>query len=133
LGSYIYLSISRADPHPKETQKPGNPKPDEKIIGTAFILPAAMIPYTIIKEANPDEVKGSATGRINFLTFGVTALVGPLFSRLIGKTFSTESNLAHFQSGALFWLVCMVLAIGLTALLRERGMREMQVRVPSPQ
>src|SRR5579862_6500539 len=41
---------------------------------------AAMIPYTNIKEVNPDEVKGSATGGINFLTFGVTALIGPLFA-----------------------------------------------------
>ena len=31
-----------------------------------------MIPYTMIKEGNPDEVKGSATGGINFITFGVT-------------------------------------------------------------
>ena len=41
---------------------------------------AAMIPYTIVKEVNPDEVKGSATGGINFLTFGVTALIGPVFA-----------------------------------------------------
>ena len=27
-----------------------------------------MIPYTIIKEVNPDEVKGSATGAINFFS-----------------------------------------------------------------
>ena len=48
---------------------------------TLFILGvasgAAMIPYTIIKEVNPDEVKGSATGAINFLTFAVTAAIGP--------------------------------------------------------
>ncbi|HUB89399.1 MAG TPA: MFS transporter, partial [Dyella sp.] len=37
---------------------------------------AAMIPYTIIKEVNPDNVKGSATGAINFITFSVTALLG---------------------------------------------------------
>ena len=30
---------------------------------------AAMIPYAIIKEVNPDNVKGSATGAINFLVF----------------------------------------------------------------
>ena len=28
---------------------------------------AAMIPYSIIKEVNPDRVKGSATGAMNFL------------------------------------------------------------------
>jgi MFS family permease len=35
---------------------------------------AAMIPYSIIKEANPDEVKGSATGAQNFLVFGISAV-----------------------------------------------------------
>lgn len=44
---------------------------------------AAMIPYTVIKEANPDEVNGSATGAINFLTFAVTALLGPLYGKLL--------------------------------------------------
>ncbi len=41
---------------------------------------AAMIPYSIIKEANPDEVKGCATGVLNFLNFGISALVGPVFA-----------------------------------------------------
>ena len=38
---------------------------------------AAMIPYSVIKEVNPDNVKGSATGGINFLVFGITAFLGP--------------------------------------------------------
>ena len=38
---------------------------------------AAMIPYSIIKEVNPDEVKGSATGAINFLVFTLSALLAP--------------------------------------------------------
>ncbi|HCC93695.1 MAG TPA: MFS transporter, partial [Flavobacteriaceae bacterium] len=42
----------------------------------------AMIPYSVIKEANPDYVKGSATGVQNFLTFGVTSLVNPVFAKL---------------------------------------------------
>ena len=37
-----------------------------------------MIPYTIIKEANRPEHKGTATGVINFLNFSVTALLGPV-------------------------------------------------------
>jgi MFS family permease len=40
---------------------------------------AAMIPYTIIKEVNPDDVKGSATGAMNCITFGISAIIGPLF------------------------------------------------------
>ena len=34
---------------------------------------AAMIPYTMIKEANPDNVKGSATGAMNFLVFSLVS------------------------------------------------------------
>src|SRR5262249_6759962 len=40
----------------------------------------AMIPYSVIKEVNPDNVKGSATGAINFLVFGITAIIGPIFA-----------------------------------------------------
>jgi hypothetical protein len=40
---------------------------------------AAMIPYTIIKEVNADEVKGSATGAINFLVFTLSALMAPVY------------------------------------------------------
>jgi MFS family permease len=62
---------------------------------------AAMIPYSTVKEVNPDEVKGSATGAMNFLTFGVTALIGPIFADLIGKGFSTTTNhLTHFRESA---------------------------------
>ena len=38
-----------------------------------------MIPYTIIKEANPDNVKGSATGAINFVVFSFSACLAPVF------------------------------------------------------
>jgi MFS family permease len=85
---------------------------------------AAMIPYTIIKEANPDEVKGSATGAINFLTFGVTALIGPLFAALFGKTLLHAANpILHFERAGVFWLVAAVIALLLTTLLHETGKR----------
>ena len=38
---------------------------------------AAMIPYSIIKEVNPDRAKGSATGAMNFLVFVMAALAAP--------------------------------------------------------
>src|ERR1700739_1874881 len=83
---------------------------------------AAMISYTIIKEVNPDEVKGSATGGINFLTFGVTALVGPIFADLLGKGFaSTQSHVTHFRENGLFWMAGIALAIILSGFLRETG------------
>jgi MFS family permease len=83
---------------------------------------AAMIPYTIVKEVNPDEVKGSATGGINFLTFGVTALIGPIFADLIGKGFATTQNhVAHFRASGIFWMTGIALAILLSMFLRETG------------
>ena len=40
---------------------------------------AAMLPYTVIKEANPPRVSGTATGVVNFLNFTFSALLGPVF------------------------------------------------------
>jgi MFS family permease len=81
----------------------------------------AMIPYTIIKEANPDKVKGSATGAINFIVFGITALVGPVFASLFAKTLTRGDPVAHFQHAASFWLASIILAGLVTILLRETG------------
>lgn len=84
---------------------------------------AAMIPYTIIKEANPDEVKGSATGAINFVTFSITALLGPIFSKHIGRTIGTpitNPEFHFFQSG-LFWVAVIALALLVSFALRETG------------
>ena len=38
---------------------------------------AAMLPYTVIKEANPPQFGGTATGVVNFLNFTFSALLGP--------------------------------------------------------
>lgn len=83
---------------------------------------AAMIPYSVIKESNPDEVKGSATGAINFITFGVTALISPVFGKLFGKTpvLEMEKSL-HFQYSAFFWIAGISIAIILSLLLKETG------------
>lgn len=83
---------------------------------------AAMIPYSIIKEANPDNVKGSATGAINFITFGVTTLLSPLFSRLFGQTLDhTLDKTVHFQQAGLFWIVGIAIAVLISFLLKETG------------
>lgn len=83
---------------------------------------AAMIPYSIIKEVNPDKVKGSATGAINFLTFGVTTLLAPLFSSLYGSklTASLDSN-SLLQHSLLFFVIGITCAIIITIFLRETG------------
>jgi MFS family permease len=83
---------------------------------------AAMIPYSIIKEANPDEVKGSATGAMNFLTFGVSAVLGPLFARVYGQSLgNADDPSAHFMTGGLFWICCTSVALLASLLLRETG------------
>jgi MFS family permease len=83
---------------------------------------AAMIPYSIVKEVNPDNVKGSATGGINFLVFGITAFIGPLFANHVGKGIGTTPDLmSHFQKGGLFWIACCAAAIVVSFFLRETG------------
>jgi MFS family permease len=83
---------------------------------------AAMIPYTIIKEVNPDRVKGSATGAMNFLTFTVTAVIGPVFASHFGKLLgTTPDRVAHLRHSDTFWIVIIVLALILSAVLRETG------------
>ena len=81
----------------------------------------AMIPYSIIKEANPDNVKGSATGAINFIVFGVTSAVGPVFASLFAKRLSLGDPIAHFQHASSFWLAGIVVAALIAVLLRETG------------
>jgi MFS family permease len=83
---------------------------------------AAMIPYSIIKEVNPDKVKGSATGGINFLVFGITAFIGPLFANHVGKSIGiAPSQISNFQNGGLFWIACCAAAIVVSVFLRETG------------
>jgi MFS family permease len=83
---------------------------------------AAMIPYSVIKEVNPDEVKGSATGAINFLVFGITAAMGPYFAKLFAKSLETTTNhVAHFQQTIWFWIACCVAAAIVSTFLRETG------------
>jgi MFS family permease len=83
---------------------------------------AAMIPYTIIKEVNPDEVKGSATGAINFVVFAISALVAPAYGWLLtnlshGKTLT----LGVFQEAGWAGIAAILLAIVLSCFLRETG------------
>jgi MFS family permease len=94
---------------------------------TLFILGvasgAAMIPYTIIKEVNPDEVKGSATGAINFLTFAVTAAIGPIFAERFGRTLGAQTVdvASHFRHAGLFWISVLIAALVVGSMLRETG------------
>ena len=83
---------------------------------------AAMIPYTVIKEANRPEHAGTATGVVNFINFGVTALLGPIFaSKLVAASQGGEREIGHYQSTFTPLLYGVALAIVLTLILRETG------------
>ena len=42
-----------------------------------------MIQFTMIKEANPPQVKGTAAGVMNFLVFLTTGIMSPFVSHLM--------------------------------------------------
>ena len=81
---------------------------------------AAMLPYTVIKESNRPEHSGTATGIINFLNFSLTALLGPLFARMLMAD-GGERELGHYQSTFQWLLYGVSIAIVLAVLLRETG------------
>lgn len=84
---------------------------------------AAMLPYTVIKEANPLQFAGTATGVINFLNFTFSALLGPVFGWILhwvsGGT--GELELAHYQIAFAPLLLGVAVAIVLTFMLKETG------------
>jgi MFS family permease len=84
---------------------------------------AAMLPYTVIKEANPPQVSGTSTGVINFINFTFSALLGPLFARILFRAGGGAEglDLEAYQAtfGPLLWGVG--LAIVLTLILKETG------------
>jgi MFS family permease len=84
---------------------------------------AAMIPYTVIKEANPPNMSGTATGVINFINFTFSALLGPVFSGLLTHVSggAAERTLEHYQTTFQPLLVGVALAFVLTLFLRETG------------
>lgn len=95
---------------------------------------AAMLPYTVIKEANPPELGGSATGVINFINFTFSALLGPVFgSRLAQAANGSDSmlDLKQYQAGFQPLLSGIVIAIILTCFLKETGAAVARRRVTS--
>ena len=83
---------------------------------------AAMIPYTVIKEANRPEHGGTATGVINFINFSLSALLGPAFgSLLVHMTAGAERGLTEYQVTFAPLVVGVGIAILLTFFLRETG------------
>ena len=84
---------------------------------------AAMLPYTVIKEVNPPQYGGTATGVINFLNFTFSALLGPVFGWLLQHLSSgaPQRELAHYQATFLPLLFGVGAAIIFSFLLKETG------------
>jgi len=83
---------------------------------------AAMIPYSTIKEVNPDHAKGSATGAMNFIVFVLSALLAPGYGWWLQKLANggplTEDVFA--KAGSVF-VAAIVIALIATVFLRETG------------
>jgi hypothetical protein len=82
-----------------------------------------MLPYTVIKEANPPEASGTATGAINFLNFTFSALLGPVFGWVLLAVSggAATMSLEHYQTAFEPLLYGVALAIVLTFFLKETG------------
>jgi sugar phosphate permease len=95
---------------------------------------AAMLPYTVIKEANPPSMSGTATGVVNFLNFTFSALLGPVFAWLLVTVSggATQMTLDHYQMAFQPLLYGVALAIVLTFLLKETGPAVRVVSAPIP-
>jgi MFS family permease len=82
----------------------------------------AMIPYTVIKEANRPEHSGTATGVVNFINFSFSALLGPVFGSMLMKASAGGAReLGHYQTAFQPLLYGVALALVLTLFLRETG------------
>ena len=92
---------------------------------------AAMLPYTVIKEANPPEVSGTATGVVNFLNFTFSALLGPVFAAILQRVSGGAGPMAagHYQTAFQPLLYGVGLAVVLTIVLKETGTA---ARPPAP-
>ena len=84
---------------------------------------AAMLPYTVIKEVNPPQFGGTATGVVNFLNFTFSALLGPVFGWLLQKLSggADQIGLNDYQAAFKPLLFGVALAIVLTFVLKETG------------
>lgn len=84
---------------------------------------AAMLPYTVIKEANPPRVSGSATGVAGFLNLGMTALLGPVFAGMLVPDGHTGGPIpaANYQAAFTPMIYGVGLAIVLGLFLKETG------------
>jgi hypothetical protein len=80
-----------------------------------------MLPYTVIKEANPPQFGGTATGVINFLNFTFSALLGPIFAWILQHVSAGAGKMAleHYQTGFAPLLLGVAFATVLSLFVQE--------------
>jgi MFS family permease len=89
---------------------------------TGLASGAAMLPYTVIKEANPPRLGGTATGVVNFLNFTFSALLGPVFGRMLAAAGEAGgTGLSQYQAAFTPLLFGVGVAIVFAFLLKETG------------
>ena len=98
------------------------------MVGAALLLAglasgAAMLPFTVIKEANPAQHGGTTTGVINFLNFTFSALLGPVFAWILHRVSGGAGTMekGHYQTAFAPLLLGVAVAIVLTFFLKETG------------
>ena len=76
----------------------------------------------MIKEANPPQFGGTATGVVNFVNFTFSALLAPVFGMLLQRVSGGASSmeLGHYQA-AFAPLLLGVAVVFLSLLLKETG------------
>ena len=79
--------------------------------------------YTVMKEANPFELSGTATGVVKFLMFKFSAMLAPVVAWVLqhGSGGPGEIQLRHYQRAFALLLVGVTIAIAFTFYLRETG------------
>jgi MFS family permease len=83
---------------------------------------AAMIPYSVIKEANPPNLSGTATGWISFVIFTFSAVLGPVFGWIMqSASVGGETGAVQYQTTFAPMLYGVALAIVLIFVLKETG------------
>jgi sugar phosphate permease len=83
---------------------------------------SAMLLYTVIKEVNPPQYSGTATGTINLLNFMLTAIMGEVFVKIMQSASQEKpTGLEHYQLTFQPLLYGVALAVLLTFALKETG------------
>jgi phosphotransacetylase len=102
---------------------------------TGIASGAAMLPYTVIKEANPPQFAGTATGVINFVNFTLSALLGPVFGWMLQNAAggAARMDVQHFQTTFAPLLYGVAVAVLMTLLLlKETGPARCEFLAPVP-